>query len=52
MAAQFGADLQHGAPRCLFGLFDAAATGLVDCSEFDAEAECWGIEIRGTPAKT
>jgi hypothetical protein len=25
--------------------FDAAAGGLVDWSEFDAEAERWGIEI-------
>jgi hypothetical protein len=32
--------------RRLLRLFDAAATGLADWSEFDAEAERWGIEIR------
>jgi hypothetical protein len=47
MAAEFGADVHHGAPRCLFGIFDAAATGLVDCSEFDAEAERLSIEVLG-----
>jgi hypothetical protein len=47
MAAEARADVHHGAPRRLFGLFDAAATGLVDWTEFDAEAErlsfeaCW-----------
>ena len=34
-----GAEVHHGAPRCLLGLFDAAAAGLADWSEFDAEAE-------------
>jgi hypothetical protein len=47
MAAEARTDFHHGAPRCLLGLFDAAATGLTGWSEFDAEAECWGIEIRG-----
>ena len=47
MAAESGADVHHGAPRCLLGLFDAAAGGLADWSEFDAEAERWGIEVRG-----
>ncbi len=47
MAAEARADVHHGAPRCLFGIFDAAATGLVDCSEFDAEAERLSIEVRG-----
>ena len=47
MAAEPGADVHHGAQRCLLGLFDAAATGLADWSEFDAEAERWGIEVRG-----
>ena len=28
-------------------LFDAAAGGLGDWSEFDAEAERWGVEVRG-----
>jgi hypothetical protein len=46
VAAEAGADIHHGAPRCLLGLFDAAATGLTDGSEFDAEAERWGIEVR------
>ena len=39
MAAEAKVDVHHGAPRCLFKLFDAAATGLADWSEFDAEAE-------------
>jgi hypothetical protein len=47
MAAESGADVHHGAPRCLLGLFDAAAGDLADWSEFDAEAERWGIEVRG-----
>jgi hypothetical protein len=47
MAAESGADVHHSAPRCLLGLFDAAATGLADWSELDAEAERWGIEVRG-----
>jgi|SRR5215207_2303682 len=47
MAAEAGADVYHGAPRFVLGLFDAAARGLADWSEFDAEAECRGIEVRG-----
>jgi hypothetical protein len=47
MAAEAGADVYHGSPRCLLGLFDAAATGLAAWSEFDAEADHWGIEARG-----
>jgi hypothetical protein len=47
IAAEFGAEVHHSAPRCLLGLFDSAATGLADWSEFDAEAERWGIEVRG-----
>jgi hypothetical protein len=39
MAAESGADVHHGGPRSLLGLFDVAATGLADWSEFDAEAE-------------
>jgi len=46
MAAKSKADVPHGSPRCLFGLFEAVA-GLADWSEFDAEAERWGIEVRG-----
>ena len=49
MAAEAETDVHHLAPRCLLGLFDAAATGLADWSEFDAEAERWGIEVRGLP---
>jgi hypothetical protein len=47
MVAEARTDVHHGAPRCLLGLFDAAVAGLADCSEFDAEAERWGIEVRG-----
>jgi hypothetical protein len=46
MAAESGAEVRHGAPRSLLGLFDAA-TGLADWSEFDEEAERWGVEVRG-----
>lgn len=47
MAAESGTDVHHRAPRCLLGLFDAAAEGFAGWSEFDAEAERWGIEVRG-----
>jgi hypothetical protein len=47
MAAESGAEVRHGAPRCLLGLFDATAGGFAGWSEFDAEAERWGIEVRG-----
>jgi hypothetical protein len=51
MAAEARVGIRHCTPRCLLGLFDAAAAGLADWSEFDAEAERWGIEVRGSPAK-
>ena len=41
MAAEARADVHHGVPRCLLRLFDVAAAGLPDWSEFDAEAERW-----------
>ena len=47
MAAKSKADVPHRAPRCQLGLFDAAAGGLADWSEFDAEAERLSIEVRG-----
>src|ERR687898_125650 len=47
MAAESGADVHHGAPRCLLRLFDAAIRGLADWSEFDAEAERLSIEVPG-----
>jgi hypothetical protein len=47
MAAEAVVELHHGAPRCLLRLFDAAATGLTDRSEFDAEAKRHSIEVRG-----
>jgi hypothetical protein len=47
MAAEARVDVHYGVPRCLLGLFDAAAAeGLADRSEFDAEAARWGIEVR------
>jgi hypothetical protein len=46
MAAESGANVHDSAPRCLLGLFGAAAGGLADWSEFDAEAERWDIEVR------
>ena len=47
MAAGAKVDVYHFAPRCQLGLFDAAAGGFADWSEFVAEAECWGVEVRG-----
>jgi hypothetical protein len=47
MAAESGAEVHHGASRCLLGLLDAAVGGLADWSEFDAEAERLSIEVRG-----
>ena len=47
IAAEARADVHYSAPRCLLGLFYAATAGLADWSEFDAEAERWGIDVRG-----
>jgi hypothetical protein len=47
MAAEARADVHHGAPHCLLGLFDVAAGGLADWSEFDEEAERLSIEACG-----
>jgi hypothetical protein len=47
MASEARADVHHNAPRWLLGLFDAAAGGFADWSEFDVEAERWGIDVRG-----
>jgi hypothetical protein len=47
MAAEAETDVHHRAPHCLLGLFDAAAEGLADWSEFDEEAERLSIEGRG-----
>jgi hypothetical protein len=47
MAALAKVDVHHGAPHCLHGLFDTVAGSLADWSEFDAEGELWGIEVRG-----
>jgi hypothetical protein len=47
MAAVARVDVHHRAPRCLLTRFDAAAGGPADWSEFDAEAERWGIEVCG-----
>jgi hypothetical protein len=52
MPAEPGANVYRGAPRCLLELFDAAAAGLADWSEFYTEAERLSIEVRGAPAKT
>ena len=52
MAALARFDVHHGAPHCLLRLLDAATGGLADWSEFDAEAERWGIDVRGSPAKS
>ena len=38
--------VHHGAARCLLALFDAAAGGFGPWSEFDAEAERWGVDPR------
>ena len=47
MDAECGVDFNHGASCCLPGLFDVAAGGLADRSEFEAEVESWGIVVRG-----
>ena len=47
MAAVAKPDVHHRAPRCLLGLFDAAAAGLAERSEFEAEIQRWGVEFRG-----
>jgi hypothetical protein len=47
MAAESETDVHHGTPRCLLELFDAAGGDVADWSEFDAEAERLGIEVRG-----
>jgi len=47
MAAEARIHVHHRAPRCLLGLFDAAAGVLADWSVFDAEAERLSIEVRG-----
>ena len=39
-------EVHHRAPRCLLRLFDLAAEGLAGWSEFDAEAERWGVDPR------
>jgi hypothetical protein len=51
MAAEARADVHHYAPRCLLGLFDAAAGDLADWSEFEAEAERLSIDVRGLSRK-
>lgn len=40
-------EAHHQAPRCLMRLFDLAAEGGIPWSEFDAEAERWGVEPMG-----
>jgi hypothetical protein len=47
MAAESKSDVPHRSPRCLLELSDAAAGGPANRSEFDAEAERWGNELRG-----
>ena len=47
MAAEAGADVHRSVLRYLLGHFDAAAEGFADWSELGAEAERWGIEVRG-----
>jgi hypothetical protein len=51
MVAETGADVHQGAPLCPLRLFDAAAGGFTDWSEFDAEAEHWGTEVHGLSRK-
>jgi hypothetical protein len=45
-AAKSGPAVHRGAPSSLLELFDAAAIGLADWSEFDAEVERWGVDVR------
>ena len=43
VASRDATDLHHRVPRCLLRLYDLAAEGLAPWSEFDAEAERWGV---------
>ena len=40
--------VHHGAARCLLSLFDRAAEGSGPWSDFDAEAERWGVDFRSS----
>jgi hypothetical protein len=51
MAAEASVDVHHLPPRCLLGHFAAATGDLADWSEFEAEAERRGIEVRGLSRK-
>jgi hypothetical protein len=46
-----GADMYHGPPSCLLGLFDDAAGGLVAWSEFDAGPSEGASRSADSPAK-
>ena len=45
MAAESGANVYDSAPAA--GALRRGGQGLADWSEFDVEAERWGIEVRG-----
>jgi hypothetical protein len=47
IAPEARADVHHRAPSCLLRLFDAAAEGFAEWSEFDAGAERLGVEASG-----
>ncbi|CAA9419202.1 hypothetical protein AVDCRST_MAG82-1309 [uncultured Rubrobacteraceae bacterium] len=42
------AHVHHGAARSLLSLYDQAAEGFGPWSDFDAEAERWGVDYRVT----
>jgi hypothetical protein len=51
MAAETGADVHHGAPRCLLGLFDAAAGGLADWQSSTRRPSVLASRSVGSPEK-
>jgi len=52
MAAEARADVHHGAPRCLLGLFDVAAEGLLTGRSSTQKPSALASRFVGSPAKT
>jgi hypothetical protein len=52
MAIEVRVDVHHSAPRCLLGLFDAAAGGLADWQSSTRRPSIFASRSAGSPAKT
>ncbi len=50
MAAESGADVYHGSPRCLLRLFDAVAGGLADWQRSTRRPSVGASRSVGSPA--